>query len=223
MKRPIRRMAVVAACTVAILCLWPAIAFASVVADWEMTDVGHPPATMTDTSGHGHDGTPSGGVVGDGSIFTFDGTGIVVVPDDGTLDPDAADVTITAAISFSRKPNGDYDIVRKKAAGVSGPQYRMEINKYGKAKCFFTGDRGNASIAATPILSDGQLHTIVCTKTASTIGVRVDGGTLKSKGVTIGSIANGYLISVGGKADCSNACNPDSFVGSIDSVILSYG
>ena len=39
-------------------------------------------------------------------------------------------------LSFSNRPGHDYDIVRKKPAGVKGMQYRMEIMSTGKAKCF---------------------------------------------------------------------------------------
>jgi hypothetical protein len=172
---------------------------------------------MTDSSGLGNDGTVSDGVVGNGNVFTFDGTGVAVVPDTPDLNPDGKDVTITAVISFTRiPPSHDYDIVRKKPAGVKGMQYRMEIMGTGKAKCFFTGDNGNAAITARPVLNDGEFHTISCTKTSTTIGVTVD-GKAKTKNVTIGSISNGQSVSIGAKAG-----GGDDFVGSIDWVQLDY-
>jgi hypothetical protein len=204
-----------AAITTMLVGLWPGIAHASVVADWEMTDVGSPPPTMTDSSGNNNNGTVTGGVIGDGSTFTFDGTGVAVVPDTTALNPFGANVTITAVISFTQIPAIDYDIVRKKPTGKS-LQYKMEINRAGRAKCFFTGDTGNSAITARPVLNDGKFHTITCTKTSSTIGVTVD-GKAKTKSVTIGSISNAQAISIGAKAG-----GGDDFVGSIDSVKLDY-
>jgi Concanavalin A-like lectin/glucanases superfamily len=215
MPRLVRKVTL-ATITTAAIALLPGVAHAALEGDWQMTDKGAPPATMTDTSGFGNNGSPSGGIVGNGNVFTFDGSGVVVVPANAELDPGDANVTITAVISFTQIPARDYDIVRKKPAGVKGMQYRMEINKYGKAKCFFTGSTGNAAITAKRVLNDGQQHTIACTKTSSTIGVSVD-GTVKTKAVTIGSISNGFPISVGGKAD-----GGDNFVGSMDSVQVNY-
>lgn len=218
-KRSGRRSAAVAAIVTAVIVAFPGIAHAALDADWEMNEVGSPPATMVDSSGGGHDGQPMGGIVGDGSTYTFDGTGVVVVsdPDGTTLSPGTQDFTITARLSFTNlPPSHDYDIVRKKPAGVKGMQYRMEIMATGKAKCFFTGDTGNAAITARPVLNDGQFHTIVCTKTSSTIGVTVD-GKAKTKNVVIGSIVNATDISIGAKLPSG-----DDFVGSMDYVTLNY-
>jgi hypothetical protein len=95
-------------------------------------------------------------------------------------------------------------------------QYRMEIMRTGKAKCFFTGSTGNAAITARRVLNDGLPHTIACTKTSTTIGISVD-GTVKTKAVSIGSIANTYPVSVGAKAT-----GGDDFVGPMDSVQINY-
>lgn len=211
------RLAAFAAIVTAFIVAFPGIAHAALVADWEMNEMGSPPLTMVD-SGDGHDGQPMGGVVGDGSTYTFDGTGVVKVsdPDGTTLSPGSQDITITASLSFSNRPGHDYDIVRKKPAGVKGMQYRMEIMSTGKAKCFFTGDSGNAAITSKQVLSDGQFHTITCTKTSSTIGVTVD-AKAKTKNVVIGSIVNGTDISIGAKLPSG-----DDFVGSMDYVTLNY-
>lgn len=211
------RLAAFAAIVTAFIVAFPGIAHAALVADWEMNEMGSPPLTMVD-SGDGHDGQPMGGVVGDGSSYTFDGTGVVKVsdPDGMTLNPGSQDITITASLSFSNRPGHDYDIVRKKPAGVKGMQYRMEIMSTGKAKCFFTGDSGNAAITAKQVLSDGQFHTITCTKTSSTIGITVD-AKAKTKNVVIGSIANATDISIGAKLPSG-----DDFVGSMDYVRLNY-
>jgi hypothetical protein len=210
------RKVTLATVTTAFIALWPGVAHAALVGDWQMTDIGAPPVTMTDTSGLNNNGTPSGGIIGDGNVFMFDGSGVAVVPDNGALNPGAANITITAVISFLQIPAHDYDIVRKKPAGVKDMQYRMEINKAGKAKCFFTGSTGNAAITAKRVLNDGLLHSITCTKTSTTIGVSVD-GTVKTKAVAIGSISNATPLSVGAKAT-----GGDDFVGSMDSVQIDY-
>jgi Concanavalin A-like lectin/glucanases superfamily len=216
LRTSLARILVLGAITTTIVALWPGLAQASVVADWEMTDVGAPPPTMTDSSNLGNNGTVSGGVVGDGKVFTFDGTGVAVVPDTSELNPASRNVAVTAVISFTKIPARDYDIVRKKPSGVKGMQYRMEIMSTGKAKCFFTGDTGNSAVTARPVLNDGKYHTITCTKTSSTIGVTVD-GRVKTKSVTIGSITNSQSISIGAKAE-----GGDDFVGSIDAVTIDY-
>src|SRR6188472_2462836 len=212
-----RCVSVVGVVTALIVAL-PGIAHAALDADWEMNETGSPPATMADSSGGGHDGQPMGGVIGDGSTYTFDGTGVVDVadPDGTTLSPATQDITITASVAFSNLPGHDYDIVRKKPVGVKGPQYRMEIMSTGKAKCFFTGDTGNAAIIAKPVLNDGQFHTITCSKTASTIGITVD-VKAKTKKVVIGSIVNATDFSIGAKLPSG-----DDFVGSMDYVELNY-
>ena len=212
------RLAAFAVIVTAFIVAFPGIAHAALDADWEMNEMGSPPLTMVDSGGGGHDGQPMGGVVGDGSTYTFDGTGVVVVSDPGgtTLSPGSQDITITASLSFSNRPGHDYDIVRKKPAGVKGMQYRMEIMSTGKPKCFFTGESGNAAITAKQVLSDGQFHTITCTKTSSTIGITVD-AKAKTKNVVIGSIVNGTDISIGAKLPSG-----DDFVGSMDYVRLNY-
>lgn len=210
------RTVTVAAVATAFVALLPGVAHAALVGDWQMTDVGAPPPTMTDTSGLGNDGSPSGGILGDGNLFTFDGSGVVVVPDNGSVNPDGEDITITAVISFVQIPAHDYDIVRKKPVGLKGLQYRLEINKAGKASCFFTGSTDHAAITSKRALNDGQLHSIACTKTSTTIGVSVD-GTSKTKTVTIGSISNTSAISIGAKEN-----GGDAFVGSMDWVQLDY-
>jgi len=88
------RTVTVATVATAFVALLPGVAHAALVGDWQMTDVGAPPPTMTDTSGLGNDGSPSGGILGDGNVFTFDGSGVVVVPDNGSVNPDGADITI---------------------------------------------------------------------------------------------------------------------------------
>jgi hypothetical protein len=213
------RLAALAGIVTASILAFPGAAHASLDADWEMNETGRPPATMVDSGGGGHDGQPMRGVVGNGTSYTFDGTGVVEVadPDGATLSPGGQDIRITAALAFTKlPPDHDYDIVRKKPAGVAGMQYRMEIMFTGKAKCFFTGDRSNAAITARPVLNDGRFHTVICTKTSSTIGVIVD-GEAKTKNVVIGSIVNATDISIGAKLPSG-----DDFVGSIDYVELNY-
>jgi hypothetical protein len=195
----------------------PGVAQAALVGDWGMPDVGSPPPQMTDTSGLGNDGSVSGGVIGHGKVFTFDGTGVGIVPDTPELNPGTKNAIITASISFTQSPpNHDYDIVRKKPNGVKGMQYRMEINKDDKAKCFFTGSTGDAAITAEPVLSDGRQHKIVCTKTQDSIKVTVDGQT-KTKDIVIGAIMNSEAISIGAKGGGGN-----DFIGSINFVRINH-
>lgn len=213
-----RRLATFAGIVTTSILGFPGTALAAFDANWEMNDLGSPPPTMVDSSG-GHDGQPTGGIVGNGRTYGFDGTGVVIVhdPDGTTLNPGSQNITITASVAFRQLPPGrDYDILRKKPTGVKDMQYRMEIMATGKAKCFFTGDTGNAAITGRPVLNDGQFHIITCTKTASAIGITVD-GQAKTKSVLIGSIVNATNISIGAKLE-----GGDDFVGRMRYVKLNY-
>ena len=79
------RLAAFAGIVTALIVAFPGIAHAALDADWEMNETGSPPPTMVDSSGGGHDGQPTGGTVGDGSTYTFDGTGVVIVHDADAL------------------------------------------------------------------------------------------------------------------------------------------
>src|SRR5438309_688233 len=77
---------------------------ATVAALWHMEN----PSTMTDSSGNGNTGIPTGitsvnGLSGNG--YHFDGaTSGVSVADSGTLDPGTADFSFTAHVRFDSAP-----------------------------------------------------------------------------------------------------------------------
>jgi hypothetical protein len=181
--------------------------------------------TAIDASGNGNDGAytdityVSPGFDGSGGAYSFNGTSSkVLVPDASSLDPGTQDVSITVHVKFTVVPPasvGDYDLVRK---GTSN-YYKVEIAGTGKARCQFHGTSNGAGLVLGSNLADGAWHTIVCTKTATSITGVVDGTITKTKTVTIGSISNAVALSLGGKSKGSD----DLYRGVMDEVSVTIG
>lgn len=149
-----------------------------------------------DSSGHHNDGRLEHVAFASGA-FSFNGTDSrVLVPDDPSLDPGSADISMSVQVDFDSIHIHDYDLLRK---GTSGEFYKIEIASDGKARCQFHGSSHDAGFVFGPDLADGTWHTITCTKTGSRISGTVDGRTA-SRNVSIGSIANHEALSFGGKA-----------------------
>lgn len=183
---------------------------------WHMDE--HSGSTAVDSSGHHNDGRLQNIQFVSGA-FGFNGhNSRVVVPDDASLDPGNADITISVKVKFSVKPSHsvhDYDVVRK---GGNGNYYKIEISNTGRARCQFHGTSGGQGIVFGPDLSNGQWHTIECTKTGSRISGKVDGHS-SSRGAHIGAISNGTALSFGGKASGSQ----DMYQGLMDEVRIVIG
>lgn len=173
---------------------------ATVAASWPMNDPSNS-TTMQDVSGNGNDGTLIGGVTPTGSSFEFDGTGWVSVPNSSSLNPESRNVDITLEVNTTSMPgtgNLDFDLLRRGNA----KQYKVELiglNGKGVALCRFRGDAAGKTIKGGPDLADGNWHTIECIKTSSTVQLKVDGTTIKTVNVTIGSISANTRTAVGSK------------------------
>jgi hypothetical protein len=195
----------------------PAIARATTVAGlWHMDE--HAGNIAADSSGHHNDGHLQNVQLVSGA-FGFNGhNSRILVPDDASLDPGNADITISVKVKFTVKPSHsvhDYDVVRK---GGNGNYYKIEIANTGRARCQFHGTSGGQGLVLGPDLSNGQWHTIQCTKTGSRIEGKVDGHSA-SRGAHIGNISNGTALSLGGKASGTQ----DLYQGLMDEVRITIG
>ncbi len=166
-------------------------------ASWQLNEK---TGKVIDSSGNHNDGVVHGGVTRNGTGYTFDGhSGYVSVANSATLNPGAADVTITIGFTLDGNPaaGDDYDLVRKGLAGTKGGDFKVEILPGGKAFCRFRGTTA-ATVSGGSNLGTGT-HTIQCLKTASKISVSVDGSVKASKSVKVGNISNSQPVMLAAK------------------------
>jgi len=184
-----------------------------------------------DDSGNNNNGTTTNitsvaGINGTNG-YHFDGAGsIATVPSSATLNPGSANITFTAHVKFTQPPSatvGDYDLLRKGLSSSAGGDYKMEIlprNNHTKAKafCFFKDSAKTVGkIVNGPNLADGLWHTVSCTKTSSDVELTVDGTTYTNP-VSLGSISNGDLLTIGAQTR-----SVDWYVGDMDEVSIDIG
>ena len=202
----------------------PAFA-ATTAALWHMEST----SSMTDSSGHGNNGTTKNitsvsGTSGKG--YHFNGSSsIVTVASSSSLNPGSSNIRFTVHVKFGRVPSqsvGDYDLIRKGLSSTSGGDYKMEIfpnsnRSQAQALCYFRGSSGSGTLQKGPTLADGKWHTISCYKTASAMQLTVD-GTTYTKSVTIGSITNSAPLTLGAKST-----GGDWYWGDMDEVSVQIG
>lgn len=223
-----RRLAAAAVLTVLTMALgWsPASAAGSTAALWHLDE----PAgatTMADSSGNGNSGTVSHVNTDQqgafGAAYGFSGGGsMVTVPSADSLNPGAANIDLSLYMNVSALlPLGDYNVIQKGLSTTVGGQYKMEIGgtsaRLGRPICSFTGSIAAARVAAKVSVADGSWHHVECVKTATSIGVLVDGVSAGSTLVTVGSIANSAALTLGAKST-----GDDWFQGSLDEVGLTF-
>jgi hypothetical protein len=193
---------------------------------WHMQD----PAVLTDSSGHGNDGTTTGVTSTAGSSgrgYRFRGSANASVPDSPSLDPGTASLRITAHVRFTVVPSaslGDYDLVRKGLTGAVGGDWKMEIfppspgSGLGTAYCKFQdANHASAEIRDTRNLADGKWHTIACVKTSRAVKITVDGVT-SSVRARLGKIDNRKPVTIGVKPG-----GDDQYLGDMDEVSIRIG
>jgi Concanavalin A-like lectin/glucanases superfamily len=189
---------------------------ATIVGLWHMNETSG--STANDSSGHHNDGKLQNIQFTSGA-YQFNGhNSRVLVPDSSSLDPGNSDITISLQVKFTARPSrsvGDYDLLRK---GDGNSFYKIEISEQGKARCQFHGSSGDAGLVFGPDLSNGQWHTITCSKTGTRISGTVDGKG-SSRGAHVGSISNNSPLSFGGKASGSQ----DLYQGLMSEVKITVG
>jgi len=195
-------------------------------AHWSLNEVGSPVAA--DSSGNGNDGT-NYNVVGDGAGYTFNGANSrVIVPTSATLNPGAANFSWGVTLSMTRPPSplGEtYDVLRKGLVTTKGGDYKLEVkNVNGKAlaRCVAKSFRQDgtkvlAAIRGTTTLADSRRHVVTCTKTSTTITLKVDSLTPRTKTFVggLGSVSNTSNLALGAKAESTTSTGFDWFEGVI--------
>src|SRR3954451_6010247 len=164
---------------------------------------------MADSSGKGNVGTAYHVTMTGASGYKFDpaSRSKVVVPDSATLDPGTSAFSYSVKVQSSQVPASgtDYDVLRKGIGSTTGGEYKIEIirgNAQGRAFCVVKDSRGHgASITGTTNVTDGHVHTLTCTKTASGLTLQVDALKPRTKTVSsgLGSISNGAALVIGAK------------------------
>ncbi len=196
----------------------PTAAASSFGGHWALDEVGSPEVAV-DSSGNGNDGAAYY-VVGDGSGYVFSGTGSkVVVPDSASLNPGTTDFSYSVTvITGVPAVHTDYDLMRKGLGTTTGGEFKAEIhnvNGQARALCLVKDATGvAASIKGTTNLDDGQPHTITCSKTATSITIRVDSLSARTRtprAGAIGSISNTYPLLLGVKTPSGG----DDFIGTM--------
>ena len=193
----------------------PAVASAGVVGDWELNETGG--TRVVDSSGQGNDGTSQNISFAVSGAYTFNGsTSKVTVPAAASLVPGSRDVALFLRFrsSFAAgSGNSDWDMVKKGG-------YKIEIyrrNGKDQARCSFTSSSGKIAFQDGPDLTDGNWHTVSCTKTSNTVTLRVDGVAYQRSG-SLGIIRPGKQLWIGWGGD-----NTDFFHGNLDYVTVSIG
>lgn len=190
--------------------------------------------TMTDSAGANHGriynvttGQPG---LSSGSAYRFGGSSSYVeVPDNDSLDPGSANITLTATVLADNGPMPDdsFDLVRKGLTTTAGGNWKMEIKRasdpsVGKLLCVFKGVvSGGTRVAVQRIANvdvvDGRSHTLKCIKTATAVQAVVDGKIFTNKKAA-GSIANNQPVVVGAKTSTD-----DVLQGVLDQVVVDIG
>jgi hypothetical protein len=205
----------------------PAFAAPAPAAVWSMNETSG--SVMSDSSGHANNGTLKNiklGVPGfAGTGYGFNGTSSrVIVKNSASLNPGAADISITVHMATTTLPADDYDLIRKGLQSTSGGDFKIEIvnvSGVAKARCYFRGSSSSyQKTVSVPNLLNGAYHTITCQKTATTVVMTVD-GTVYRRTTTIGSISNTSDLIIGARSAASTS--DDWFKGSLDEVTITTG
>jgi hypothetical protein len=198
----------------------------TVVGQWNMDETTG--TIMNDSSGNGNNGKLTD-VLTTGSGYVFGGlTSKVVVPNSASLTLGSKDFSYTVQFQTDRIPpqGTDYDLIRKGTGTSTGGEFKLEIvydRGIGKPKCVVwdsmghsASERGNVNVA------DGQLHTVTCTKTSTSLTLQVDSSTPTKASTSIpGPISNIRPLTLGVKAPTATGVAADWYFGTIRSASVS--
>jgi len=195
-------------------------------AHWLLDEVGS--SSALDSSGNGNQGT-NYNVVGNGAGYKFNGVDSrVIVPTSGSLNPGTATFSWGVTLSMAQPPSplGEtYDVLRKGLVSTKGGDYKVEVkNVKGKAlaRCVARSVRSNgtkvlAAVQGTTTLADNRRHVVTCTKTSTSITLKVDSLAPRTKTFSggLGSVSNTSNLALGAKAESSASTGFDWFEGVI--------
>jgi hypothetical protein len=210
------RIALLSLPAVALLAVTTPASAATTAASWQLNERS---GQMLDSSGNGNNSASVGaGISRTGSVYAFTGKGRVVVPNAPSLIPGSRSFTITARLHLTAI--ADQNFVQKNTYSTSGTQLKLEAS--GKhLHCRVAGNSGVASVwgwNAAPTLLSGY-HTISCSKTATSVTLRMDGTSWTQK-ISVGSVTTTAPMTIGGKYPCKSDC--DFTTGDIDWVTYTY-
>jgi RTX calcium-binding nonapeptide repeat (4 copies) len=198
---------------------------------WSMDETSG--TTMADSSGNGNDGTTDNVTMTGKTGYVFDPavSSKVVVPDSPTLDPgdDTFSYRVDVQSSVAPAPDTDYDLLRKGIRSTAGGEYKLEIVEAkgeGRAFCLVNDSRGSgASVRGTTNVTDGEVHRLTCTKTASGLTLQVDDLAPRTETVPsgLGSISNGSALVIGAKSPTVEGPAGDWYDGALLHARLSIG
>jgi len=182
--------------------------------------------TMVDSSGSGNDGTTYNvTMAGDTGGYLFDpvARSKVVVPDSSTLNPGASDFSYSVVVQSDHVPASgtDYDLIRKGIGTTAGGQYKLEIvyaKGQGRAFCLVKDAFGTtATIKGTTNVTDGQVHTLTCTKTSTGVTLQVDALKPRSRTLStpLGPISNTTALVIGAKTPTVKSASGDWYNGAL--------
>jgi hypothetical protein len=192
------------------------------VALWHMDE----PAgatVMTDSSGHGNNGTIHNvvtGVTGKYKLaYRFRGAaylGYVEVPNAPSLNPATSAVSISLWLDTTSLPSsGDYDLVRKGA--YPGQEYKVELLQNGGINCEVLGSLAHVVVHGGSGLNNGAWHHIVCSSGSSGVKLSIDGTLAGSSTKVAGSISNTSPVEIGAHP------GSDWYKGRLDEMSISVG
>jgi hypothetical protein len=198
----------------------PVQALAAEAALWHMDETSG--SVMHDAVGN-HDGTLSHvrrgepGFIGTAFGFVRSDRSQVTVPSASDLNPGSGAFTISLHVYATTTPKaGDYDLVKKGSYSSPGGEYKVEMLQSGEAQCAFKGSQHYAAVSGGPDLAKGRWFTVRCTKTSSSVILKV-AGTVYSKSISVGSIVNSSAVGIGG------APGSDFTNGRLDEIALIHG
>ena len=194
----------------------PALAQAAVVADWELNETGG--TLVADSSGHGNNGTSQNISFAEPGAYTFNGTSSkITVPSSTSLNAGMSNVTLSLRFKSTftaGKGSFDWDMIKR--GGYKIEIYRKQQGD--QARCAFTDTNGRKiAFQDGPSLTDGNWHTVSCTRVGGTVTLSVDGVNYSRTG-TLGSLKAGNKLWIGWGGD-----NTDFFHGALDYVTVNIG
>jgi hypothetical protein len=185
--------------------------------------------TATDMSGFGNNGTLRS-IIATGSLYSFGSNAYISVPASDSINPDTNDYSyaVTMELPAGYTFTHDLSLVRRGAAKLAGAYYKMELvfNKTTGAVhlvCAMRDQDGNHSsvTVGASTLGDGAWHTLMCTKTATSITLTKD-GVSHTKAATLGDLSSTQALNIG--AEQVNATTFwEHFPGEMENITITKG
>jgi hypothetical protein len=200
-------------------------------ADWPMQETSG--TTMTDTSGHGNNGTLVGpvkvgvtpGPPGFTYAYSFPGSSAkstVDVPVSSALVAGSANIDISFWLNTTHLPSsGDYDLVRM--GDYPFPEYKVELVNANQIECTFHHSSTGGFAQGGSNLNDGQWHFVQCVKTATQVQVWIDNAEVASKNVAIGDVSPSQDVFIGAHGQPGTSAGFDWYQGELSDVEFSFG